>query len=515
MTLICSKGFIPTRFLIAVMIFSACFVTYTVRINISINLIAMVESTRTNAITFESECVVINRKNNTHNLENSEPPKLTSTSDYGVRYNWDSNIQSLILGSYFWGYTITCIPGGILAEKIGPTRTVMMASLISGFLTFIDPFVASWNYIAFILTRFLIGMCGGVVYPCFQCLISHWAPPEEKGKFVSVLLGGSAGTVVTWPVLSIIIENLGWSWSFFLNGGFVIIWSILWILLVSDSPETHPRISEAEKVYIVNSLGTSIKQTKKLPPYKEIACSVPFWALIILHFGSIWGLYFLLTYGPKFLSSVLGFNLGHTGVLAALPYLIRLIVGFISAHIGDLIRKRKIVSTVIVRKCFILFSHIVPGILLLVLILVKCDLTWSIAILILSLGSNGTSTVTNLQNSQDLAPNYAGSLYGIVNCIGATAGFITPVIVGQLTAVNNGLHEWHIMFGITATVYIVSGLVFYIFGSADIQVWNEEEKIENSWKDGIPNLGFDNIDDTTLKIEDKAKESTNGGIGMY
>ena len=71
------------------------------------------------------------------------------------------------------------------------------------------------------------------------------------------------------------------------------------------------------------------------------------------------------------------------------------------------------------------------------------------------------------------------------------------------------------MFGITAMVYIVSGLVFYIFGSADIQVWNEEEKIENSWKDGIPNLGFDNIDDTTLKIEDKAKESTNGRIGMY
>lgn len=42
--------------------------------------------------------------------------------------------------------------------------------------------------------------------------------------------------------------------------------------------------------------------------------------------------------------------------------------------------------------------------------------------------------MTNLQNSQDLAPNFAGSLYGIINFAGTTSGFITPLVVAHFTA---------------------------------------------------------------------------------
>lgn len=57
-----------------------------------------------------------------------------------------------------------------------------------------------------------------------------------------------------------------------------------------------------------------------------------------------------------------------------------------------------------------------------------------VALITLSLGFNGTSTMTNLQNAQDLAPNYAGSVYGIVNFVAATSGFLTPLVVSYFTA---------------------------------------------------------------------------------
>ncbi|XP_044253590.1 sialin-like [Tribolium madens] len=500
MTITCPKGLLSTRFVIAIMLFTSCFTTYMMRVNISINLIAMVEPSNANSSDSEPECARINRENS----GNRTYQALTAPPDYGTRYDWDSNVQSLILGSYFWGYTITCIPGGVLGEKFGPTRTVMIATLASGFLTLLGPLMASWSYIALILSRFLTGLCGGVVYPCLHCLVSRWAPPEEKGKFIGALLGGTFGTVATWPLLGAIIEGLGWSWSFFINGGLVLLWCILWIILVADRPEVHPRISEDEKIYIMKSLGDSVKPTKGLPPYKNIFLSIPFWALIVLHFGNLWGLYFLMTAGPKFLSSVLGFNLGHTGILAALPYLARLIFGFIFGFIGDFIRQRKVLSTTVVRKGFILFSHIIPGALLLVLNLTGCDVTWSIVLLTLSLGSNGASTLTNLQNSQDLAPNYAGSLYGIANCIGSTTGFISPIIVGQITAQNNGMNEWHVIFCIGALVYIICGLVFCIFGRAEIQAWNAPKE---SQKVGIQNPAFDNTSEITVKVGD-ADENT-------
>lgn len=67
-----------------------------------------------------------------------------------------------------------------------------------------------------------------------------------------------------------------------------------------------------------------------------------------------------------------------------------------------------------------------------------------VTIITLSLGLNGASTLTNLQNTQDLAPNFAGSIYGIINVIGITAGFITPLVVGHFTAngVSVGVVTW-------------------------------------------------------------------------
>lgn len=80
-----------------------------------------------------------------------------------------------------------------------------------------------------------------------------------------------------------------------------------------------------------------------------------------------------------------------------------------------------------------------PGLLLFSQTLTGCNVTWAIVLITFSLGLNGASTLTNLQNGQDLAPNFAGTLYGIINCIGSTSGFISPAIVGHLTEGHVGL----------------------------------------------------------------------------
>jgi MFS transporter, ACS family, solute carrier family 17 (sodium-dependent inorganic phosphate cotransporter), other len=56
-----------------------------------------------------------------------------------------------------------------------------------------------------------------------------------------------------------------------------------------------------------------------------------------------------------------------------------------------------------------------------------------VTVITLSLGFNGAATMTNLQNAQDLAPNFAGTIYGIINFVGTTSGFISPLIVAHFT----------------------------------------------------------------------------------
>lgn len=91
---------------------------------------------------------------------------------------------------------------------------------------------------------------------------------------------------------------------------------------------------------------------QKIAPYLKIVSSVPFLALMILHYGNLWGLYFLITAAPKFLNTVLGFDLKHAGILASLPYLARMTCGFIFGSIGDSIRYKGVWPLTRIRKVF-------------------------------------------------------------------------------------------------------------------------------------------------------------------
>ena len=134
-------------------------------------------------------------------------------------------------------------------------------------------------------------------------MISKWSPPDEKGKFVASMLGALLGTVITWPLAGVIIENFGWPYAFYGPGVLALITAGLW-MLISNSPQTHPRISQKELEYIVKSQGDTISKQRAWPPLGQVFTSMPFWALVASHFGNVWGYFFVLIEAPKFMADV-------------------------------------------------------------------------------------------------------------------------------------------------------------------------------------------------------------------
>ncbi|KAI8038522.1 hypothetical protein M5D96_008422 [Drosophila gunungcola] len=394
--------YVPKRVNLAIMLFMACLLSYMMRVNLSINIIAMVEDTSSHENGTEVEVL----------------------PNYGPRYNWTQSDQALLLGAYFYGYMITSLPAGTLAEMLGARNVAGYSCLVAGILTALTPAAAAWDKYAVFVVRFLIGFLNGVV------LVSKWAPPDEKGKFVASLMGGTFGTVITWPLSGVIIENMGWDWAFYMVGIFVLVVVAIWFYL-------------------------------KWPPYKELILSLPFWSLMMLHYGSMWGLFFLITATPKFLSEVLGFNLSSAGFLSSLPHVARLLCAFGFGAVADWI------------------PHILPGVMLIILAYFGRDPYVCVAIMTISLGFNGAATASNLANSQDLAPNYAGTLYGIINCVGTTPGIFSPLIVAAFTKNENTIDQWHWIFIIGAAAYILPALFFWVFGSGKIQKWNEVQTTES------------------------------------
>ncbi|XP_068617628.1 uncharacterized transporter slc-17.2-like [Battus philenor] len=493
---------VPARLSVAIMLFFACWVNYMMRVNMSVNIIAMVpDDVKTTSVKSECEAIA-NSDSVLYNVSTTAVTTRQLRQPEGVvTFNWTAQQQAYVLSGYFWGYAVTCLVGGTAAELWGPRNVVFITMLISAVLTTLSPQAARIHYLVLFGTRLIIGLAAGFLFPALHALVAHWAPPAEKGKFVSALLGGAIGTVVTWSLTGPLIENFGWDYAFYIPGVITMVWCAFWWFLVYDSPMKHPRISDSEKKYILDAIGDKVNQstkdTKIVPPFRSIVTSFPFLAMVVLHYGSNWGLYFVMTAAPKFVSSALGFNLTSTGTLSSLPYLARMIFSLIFGAIGDRIIKQNVVSTTFMRKFFCLFSHVVPGLLLIGLGYTGCAPILSVVLITFSMGSNGAATLTNLVNHQDLAPNFAGTLYGIANGIGNTAGFVTPIVTAHFTKDGNGFAEWRPVFLTGASLYIASAIYFILFGTGETQSWNYVAPAEEDEQDKRPSA---NSTDTTVTI---------------
>jgi hypothetical protein len=84
-------------------------------------------------------------------------------------------------------------------------------------------------------------------------------------------------------------------------------------------------------------------------------------------------------------------------------------------------------------------------------------------------------------NYMDLSPRFCAVLCGIGNGLCAVSGLLGPVLVGLLLqGVPPGDHEqlhrrWQLAFISAAVVWLLGSLQFCVFGSAELQPWNEEE----------------------------------------
>lgn len=71
---------------------------------------------------------------------------------------WQKDIQGHILGAFFYGYLISQIPGGILAERYGGKWVLTVFVCLSTASTLLTPVAARLSYILLITLRIFCGI---------------------------------------------------------------------------------------------------------------------------------------------------------------------------------------------------------------------------------------------------------------------------------------------------------------------------------------------------------------------
>lgn len=88
-------------------------------------------------------------------------------------------------------------------------------------------------------------------------------------------------------------------------------------------------------------------------------------------------------------------------------------------------------------------------------------------------------------NHVDIGPPHGSVILGFSNAFGTLGGILSPILTGVLTK-NQALHEWQMVFYIVIGIYMVSMIIFDIFGSGEAQPWSvkldAEEKTEQAKK---------------------------------
>jgi ACS family sodium-dependent inorganic phosphate cotransporter len=244
------------------------------------------------------------------------------SENYGPRYDWSAIEKNYILGSYFWGYIITQIPGGRLAERFGSKIVVGVGLLSASVLTLLIPAASNIHYYLVLLIRVCLGLTMGVHWPSIPPMAVKWSPPNDISKFMSHMFASALGAGATVVLCGYLIVYFGWPSVFYVTGTLGLLWALAWFYLVYDSPGQHPRISIVEKEKLENKIQNKSHLVKKQKtPWRKIFTSTPVWAIVVSNPCGLLGTLFVLQHLPTYLDQVLHFNIKQNGWISSLPHL--------------------------------------------------------------------------------------------------------------------------------------------------------------------------------------------------
>lgn len=377
-----------------------------------------------------------------------------------AEFQWDHTTVGLVQSSFFWGYLLTQIAGGIWADSIGGKQVLGFGVVWWSLATVATPIAARLGLPFLLLVRACMGIGEGVAMPAMNNLLSKWVPVSERSRSLALVYSGMyLGSVTGLAFSPSLIHKFSWPSVFFSFGSLGVIWYLAWQRFASSSPLEDPEISDEEKKLI---LGTNqSKEPVTEIPWRLLLSKAPVWALIVCHFCHNWGTFILLTWMPTYYCQVLKFNLMESGLFSVLPWLTMALSANLGGWIADtLVSKGTSVTTV--RKVMQTIGFLGPAFFLSQLSHVNSP---SLAVLCMmcSQGSDAFSQSGLYSNHQDIGPRYAGLLLGLSNTAGVLAGVIGTAATGYI--LQHG--SWDDVFKVAVGLYLFGTVVWNLFATGE------------------------------------------------
>ena len=137
--------------------------------------------------------------------------------------------------------------------------------------------------------------------------------------------------------------------------------------------------------------------------------------------------------------------------------------GIVFSYISDFLLKRKYIQTKGLRYLGVGIGLGVPALTVAALGYTTESWVLCISVLSIGIGFGSASYMGHLAAVYDIAPSYSGTVYGFVNMIGNTTGFITPLATAAFIEKDpSDIVGWRNLFWLSAGLYLAALIMFPI-----------------------------------------------------
>uniref|UniRef100_A0A5S6QSX3 MFS domain-containing protein n=1 Tax=Trichuris muris TaxID=70415 RepID=A0A5S6QSX3_TRIMR len=391
--------------------------------------------------------------------------------DYDGQFVWSIPHQSFIFAAASWGELFADLPAGYLVHRYGPKLLLGIGGVIGATATLLTPWASTFGYTAVAATRFFVGVSFAALWPSKSVIVSAWTVKEERSTALSLVTAGNQlSTVLIMPLSAALCKQKaifgGWPAIFYLTAIAVILWLLLWLSYVKNSPQQHRQISAQEKSFLQGNTVTVEHQSINKPTLKLLARPAVL-VVILCQGAATWGMFSLLLYLPQYLRDVMMVDMQKNGLYSAAPFLSQLLFRILFGIVADALYKKCRIHRTTIVKLFNTTGFFSLGSLMFASTFINCKLS-TLAVFTISLGTGLWSTVVaGYVTSMILVlPKCAGIISSCSKFFGTSLGVILPYIVGVVIR-DGSQSEWQLLFGLSLGILFLSGFAFLIWGSGE------------------------------------------------
>uniref|UniRef100_A0A0N5AUK5 MFS domain-containing protein n=1 Tax=Syphacia muris TaxID=451379 RepID=A0A0N5AUK5_9BILA len=400
-------------------------------------------------------------------------------NDYGGSLEWDSNQQKEMFKGTFWGSFATVLVSGYIADRISSKWLFQSAFAIYVLCTIIFPYIVfNFGFIAALGSRIVMGFGEGFVLPTINALVVPWYPATERSTVASIYTAGNQLAGLLGSPMAALLCSSRWKWPlvFYVCGIIGFIWSLLWMLTVSDTPSKCSHITEAEKLYLeLNAPSKNTKKIKNSVPWRKIFGCRAVWAVFIAHY--VISLISVLTqsYVPTYYKEVLYMKLEDNGLYTALPNFFLCSSKVLWGMAMDALRRHGLCSPTATCKISQWFSNISMAVIFLCLAFFVDCTRWKLGVFLMCLyGIGYSASISGFFTSLlSIAPMHTGTISSLAMLFGICGRMGAPDLVGFIRK-HGTADEWKTIYITLAVMSLFCGIMFQILGSAQVQPWATE-----------------------------------------